>query len=167
MIRRGLPVRSAVLCSFRTIAPADMLTCFHSLFFISPGRAPLNRRKTNTRRNAGVARRKSARNSSSVRSRPAVDKLEVHFAGLALQFGFGSGPEDGAEVIGDRCDGSPESLFHPILWEAVYGINFYAVAEAILRDRRKWSPERGESDAARAEGGKAAQDGDGGAAVSA
>jgi hypothetical protein len=44
--------------------------------------------------------------------------------------------------IGGINDTSPESLFGPILADAVNSIPFLAVAEAILRDKGKWAPEK-------------------------
>lgn len=95
-------------------------------------------------------------------------RVEEHVHLLALEGGFGSSPEENGEtMIGDECDGTPDSLFLPVLWNTLREIDFYAVGEAILRDRGKWAPELVMSDAAAEDNGTAADADDGGSAVEA
>ena len=68
--------------------------------------------------------------------------LEKHLEDLALDAGFGQRPEKSGVYIGDACDGGTASLFLPILWNALGDVCCYAVAEAILRERGKFSPEK-------------------------
>jgi hypothetical protein len=88
--------------------------------------------------------------------------LAIHLQDLAVEAGYGEPPEkSGTNYIGDACDGGAASLFLPILWNALGEVNCYAVAEGLLKERGKWSPERVEPAETENEGG----DGGGGAKV--
>lgn len=76
-----------------------------------------------------------------------AEALRRHLEELAFDAGFGEPLEKTGLYIGEdeteiACDGGAASLVTPILWNALEGIHCYAVAEAIMKDRGKWSPEK-------------------------